>query len=152
MNEGRVVQIGAPREIYERPRNRFVADFVGTTNFLDAKVISGHSGNGHCQVSTPFGTLGVQCGEALGTDTAVVISVRPEDIELTEQVPQHADGINVITGTVHGKAFLGEYLDFQVKVGDRILLARAHPSLRTPIGEPIHMRMRVEKCVAIPNA
>jgi iron(III) transport system ATP-binding protein len=152
MNEGRVVQIGSPREIYERPRNRFVANFVGTTNFLDAKVLSAHGGNGLCQVSTPFGTLDVQCGETLGTDTAVVISVRPEDIELTEQAPARAEGINVITGTVHGKAFLGEYLDFQVKVGDSVLLARAHPSLRTPIGEPIHMRMKVEKCVAIPNA
>jgi iron(III) transport system ATP-binding protein len=152
MNDGRIVQIGSPREIYQRPRNRFVADFVGTTNFLDARVLSGHSGNGRCQVSTPFGTLDVQCGDALGTDTAVVISVRPEDIELTEQAPARMDGMNVITGTVHGKAFLGEYLDFQVKVGERILLARAHPSLRTPIGEPIHMRMSVEKCFAIPNA
>src|SRR5262249_40905064 len=46
MNEGRIVQIGSPREVYERPRNRFVADFVGTTNFLDAKVVSANSGNG----------------------------------------------------------------------------------------------------------
>jgi iron(III) transport system ATP-binding protein len=152
MNEGRIVQIGSPREIYERPRNRFVADFVGTTNFLDARVVSARNGNGRCQVSTPFGALDVQCGEALKSNAAVVISVRPEDIELSEQAPQHADGTNVITGTVYAKAFFGEYLDFQVKVGESVLLARAHPSLRTPIGEPIHMRMRVEKCVAIPGA
>ena len=152
MNEGRIVQIGSPREIYERPRNRFVADFVGTTNFLDAKVISKHGGNDRCQVSTRFGALDVQCGEALGTDAAVVISVRPEDIELSEQAPQRVDGTNVISGTVHAKAFFGEYLDFQVKVGESVLLARAHPSLRTPIGEPIHMRMRAEKCIAIPSA
>ena len=152
MNEGRIVQIGSPREIYERPRNRFVADFVGTTNFLDATVVSTHGGNGRCQVSTPLGALDVQCGETFGRNSPVVISVRPEDIELSEQAPQHADGTNVITGTVHGKAFLGEYLDFQVKVGERILLARAHPSLRTPVGETIHLRLRAEKCIAIPNA
>ena len=70
----------------------------------------------------------------------MVISVRPEDIELSEQPPARADGINVLGGTVAAKAFLGEYLDFQVKVGDSVLLARAHPSLRTPIGDPIHMR------------
>jgi len=94
----------------------------------------------------------VQCGEQLGSNAAVVISVRPEDIELSEQAPPHSDGINVLSGTVAAKAFLGEYLDFQVQVGDNILLARAHPSLRTPVGDPIHMRMRAEKCVAIPGA
>jgi iron(III) transport system ATP-binding protein len=152
MNEGRIVQIGSPREIYERPRNRFVADFVGTTNLVVGKVLSANSGNGRCHVATAFGALDVQCSEALGKDTSVVISVRPEDIELSEQAPQRAEGINVISGTVHGKAFLGEYLDFQVKVGDAVLLARAHPSLRTPVGDAIHLRMRAEKCLAIPNA
>jgi iron(III) transport system ATP-binding protein len=52
---------------------------------------------------------------------------------------------------VTAKAFLGEYLDFQVKVGDHTLLARAHPSLRTPVGDPIHIRMKADKCIAIRN-
>ena len=56
---------------------------------------------------------------------------------------------NVIRATVHAKDFLGEYLDFHVKVGDVVLQARAHPSLRTPTGDPIFVRMRAEKCVAI---
>jgi iron(III) transport system ATP-binding protein len=151
MSEGRIMQIGSPRDIYQRPRNRFVADFVGTTNFLDAKVVSSASHNGRCQVATRFGALDVQCSQPLQQNEAVVISVRPEDIELAEQAPPRADGTNVLTGTVHAKAFLGEYLDFQVRVGDTMLLARAHPSLRTPVGEPIHMRMRAEKCIAIAN-
>jgi iron(III) transport system ATP-binding protein len=50
---------------------------------------------------------------------------------------------------VQAKDFLGEYLDFHVKVGDVVLQARAHPSLRTPTGEAIFMRMKAEKCVAI---
>ena len=59
-----------------------------------------------------------------------------------------ADG-NVCKGTVSGKEFLGDYLDFHVAVGDVVLLAKAHPSLRTPAGEPIYLRMKAEKCVAI---
>lgn len=152
MNEGRVVQIGSPRDIYERPRNRFVADFVGTTNFLDGTVALAHSGDGRCQVTTGLGALDVQCGEALGRDARVVISVRPEDIELSEAEPARGEGVNVLRGTVAAKAFLGEYLDFQVKVGESMLLARAHPSLRTPVGDPIHVRMKAEKCVAISGA
>ncbi|HTS40151.1 MAG TPA: ABC transporter ATP-binding protein [Xanthobacteraceae bacterium] len=152
MNEGRIVQIGSPRDIYERPRNRFVADFVGTTNFLDATVMSAHSGNGRCQVTTKFGALDVQCDDMVRKNDAVVISVRPEDVELSEQPQNHEDGYNVCAGTVAAKAFLGEYLDFQVNVGDCVLLARAHPSLRTPVGDPIHIRMKAEKCIAIPNS
>ncbi|MEW6453361.1 MAG: ABC transporter ATP-binding protein [Pseudomonadota bacterium] len=150
MNEGRIVQIGSPRDIYERPKNRFVADFVGTTNFLDGTVLSAN-GNGLCQVSTRFGAIDVQCGESLPNNAPVTISVRPEDIELSEHPPARTDGFNVLSGTVAAKAFQGEFQDFQVKVGNDVLLARAHPSLHTPLGDPIHMRMKAEKCVAVPT-
>jgi iron(III) transport system ATP-binding protein len=149
MNEGRVVQIGSPRDIYEQPRNKFVADFVGNTNFIDGTILSTAAGNGRCRVATPLGELNVQCVEALAKGTPVVVSVRPEDVELSENEPAPAEDDNLCRGTVDAKVFLGDYLDFQVKVGESVLLARVHPSLRTPTGDPIHIRMRAEKCVAI---
>ena len=149
MSEGRIVQIGSPRDIYERPRNKFVADFVGSTNFIGGRVASAAAGNGRCGVATALGELNVQCVEPLAKDVPVVISVRPEDVELFEAAPPREDGDNVCTGVVEAKVFLGDYLDFQVKVGDSVLLARVHPSLRTPVGHPIHVRMRAEKCVAL---
>jgi iron(III) transport system ATP-binding protein len=84
--------------------------------------------------------------------STVIVSVRPEDIELSEAEPAAADGDNVIRATVAAKDFLGEYLDFQVKVGDVVLQSRAHPSLRTPTGDTIYVRMKADKCVAIPSA
>jgi iron(III) transport system ATP-binding protein len=150
MNEGRIVQIGAPRDIYERPTNKFVADFVGTTNFFDASIISLDGVSGRCKVRTKLGELEVQCEKGVSPNDALVVSVRPEDVELSEQaVPADSD-YNVSSGIVDAKVFLGEYLDFQVKIGDSILLARGHPSLRTPVGDLIHLRMKKEKCVAIP--
>jgi iron(III) transport system ATP-binding protein len=47
--------------------------------------------------------------------------------------------------------FLGDFIDCQVRVRDVILLARAHPSLRTPVGGMIHVRTNPDKCVAIPE-
>jgi iron(III) transport system ATP-binding protein len=151
MREGRIVQIGSPREVYERPCNRFVADFIGTTNFIDAQVTE-DSGEGHCRVETPLGALRVRCLDRLHRNEAVAISIRPEDIELSEQAPQGADLDTVCAGVVNAKAFLGEHLDFYVKIGDLVLLARAHPSLRTPVGDRLFVRMRGEKCVALPAA
>jgi len=149
MNEGRIVQIGSPRDIYERPRNRFVADFVGNTNFIDGTMLSSAADNGRCRVSTPLGELNVQCVEPLAKGSPVVVSVRPEDVELSETAPARDEDDNLYRGVVNAKVFLGDYLDFQVKVGESVLLARVHPSLRTPAGDPIHVRMRAEKCVAI---
>jgi iron(III) transport system ATP-binding protein len=148
MNDGFIVQIGTPREIYEQPANQFVADFVGQTNFVDGTVTAVESAD-RCRVHTAIGELKVHAADSVSRDTPVVVSVRPEDLELSERDIAPAADENVIRATVHAKDFLGEYLDFQVKVGDVVLQARAHPSLRTPTGEPIFVRMRAEKCVAI---
>jgi iron(III) transport system ATP-binding protein len=147
MSEGRVVQIGSPRQIYEQPSDRFVADFVGTTNFIAGTVIA--LADGRCVVSSPMGELKAHASEGVGKDARVIVSVRPEDVELSEAPPAAAAGDNVLKGTVDAKDFLGDYLDFHVKVGDVMLTAKAHPSLRTPTGDAIYLRMKADKCVAI---
>ena len=149
MNDGFIVQVGTPRQIYETPTNQFVADFVGSTNFFGGTVTAVEEAGGRCRVHSAIGDLTVYATEGVAKDSAVVISVRPEDVELSEQELQAGEDENVIRATVHAKDFLGEYLDFHVKVGDVVLQARAHPSLRTPTGDPIYVRMRAEKCIAI---
>jgi iron(III) transport system ATP-binding protein len=150
MNEGRIQQVGSPRDIYERPGSAFVADFVGSTNFLDGAVLGPDGGDGRYRVRTEIGDLSVLASEALRVQDKVLVSVRPEDVELTEARPSAA--INVWQGTVDQKVFLGEVVDFQVKLGERALLSRQHPSLRTPIGQPIFVQLDPEKCVALKAA
>ena len=149
MNEGHVIQVGTPRQIYEQPRNQFVADFVGTTNFIGGTVTAMDDGSGRCIVSSALGELKAQASDGVNKNATVIVSVRPEDVELSEAPPPAADGDNICRGTVSAKDFLGDYLDFEVKVGDVVLVAKAHPSLRTPTGDPIYLRMKAEKCVAI---
>jgi iron(III) transport system ATP-binding protein len=152
MNDGRVVQIGTPRQIYEQPVNQFVADFVGTTNFIAATVGTVDEGSGRCTINCGMGPLRVQASQGIAKDQAVTVSVRPEDVELSDAPLPVANGDNLCKAVVVAKDFLGEHLDFQVKVGDVVLLARAHPSLRTPIGDSIFVRLKAEKCVAIPSS
>jgi len=149
MNEGHIQQIGAPREIYERPRSQFVADFVGTTNFLDGTVLGRGAEPGHYRVRTEFGDVEVLSDDDLRGSDRVVLSVRPEDVELAETRPA---GDNVWDARVDQKVFLGEFTDFQVKLGGRILLSRTHPSLRTPVGDPIYVKLHPEKCIALKAA
>jgi iron(III) transport system ATP-binding protein len=144
MNAGRIEQTGTPREIYERPRNQFVADFIGSTNFLEARVLRADGDFYH--VSSQIGGMKVRATEPLATDEIVTISLRPEDIELSES-PK--DGDNAWQGTVYQKVFLGESVDFQVAIGDHHLQCKAHPSLRTRVDETIYMKADPEKCVAL---
>jgi iron(III) transport system ATP-binding protein len=145
MNEGRIQQVGAPRDVYEKPRSRFVADFVGTTNFLDGTVLGRGAEAGLHRVRTEVGDLEVLSDDELRGGDRVVLSVRPEDVDLAETRP---GGANVWEARVDQKVFLGEFVDFQVKLGGRILLSRCHPSLRTPIGDSIYVKLHPEKCVA----
>jgi iron(III) transport system ATP-binding protein len=149
MNEGRIVQIGTPRDIYERPQNRFVADFVGSANFLDATVIARDEQADCYRVQTTIGQLKCFAVEPLKPGDGVVISLRPEDVHISAQRP---DTQNAFEAVVDAKLFLGEYIEFQVKLADTLLLARVHPSFSPPVGTTVHVGMKPEKCVAIPDA
>jgi len=146
MSEGRIVQIGSPRVIYERPGSQFVADFVGLTNFIDGVVEQPDSSDGLYRVSSEIGPISVFSDEPLGRGEKVLISIRPENIELSETP---FAGPNAVQAKVDLRVFLGEYTDFQIKIGDRSLLARAHPSLEIPLGQTLYMRMNPNKCISI---
>src|SRR5438067_4317000 len=78
MNEGRIVQIGSPRAIYERPKNRFVAEFIGSSNFLEAIVLGADNRPGLWRVRASFGDLVAQSERVLAPGASVTLSVRPE--------------------------------------------------------------------------
>jgi iron(III) transport system ATP-binding protein len=144
MHEGRIQQIGTPREVYENPANRFVADFVGNSNFVEGVVRL--KPDTRYVVRTEIGDVHVQTSQELRADEKVALSVRPEDVDLAETRP---DGDNVWEGRVEQKVFLGEAVDFQVTVGSRTLLSRQHPTLRTKVGEPIYVQLDPEKCTVL---
>ena len=144
MHEGRIQQIGTPREVYESPINPFVADFVGNSNFIEGSIASG--ANGCYVVNTEVGDVKVSGGQDFRAGERVALSVRPEDVELSEVKPA---GDNVWEGRVEQKVFLGEAIDFQVKVGPRTLLSRRHPTLRTKVGEAIYVQLDPEKCTVL---
>ena len=151
MQGGRIQQLGTPREIYERPVSRFVADFVGTTNFIDGIVRGRDSGEGWA-IESEAGLLWLRPAEHLVAGEKLTISLRPENVRLFDSLEEARHyGDAVLEGRVHGKLFLGEFVDFEVALGQTVLLARAHPTLRTPIGDKIFAGIRAEHCTPILN-
>lgn len=147
MVDGRIVQRGTPREIYERPASPFVADFIGSTNFLHGTVRSELDGAGQYCVDTASGVLEVHSDENLHSGEEIVVSIRPEQVGLS---PLRPEGPNALAGTVEVKAFLGEFLDYEVLCGEKRILARVHPSRRNlHVGDSVYVHFPPSQCLAM---
>ena len=122
---GRIRQVGRPRDVYERPESRFVADFIGVTNFLTGTV--SEQQDGRALVACADGELWVD-GVDAAAGTSVTLSVRPECIDLSESAPAEGTA-NVWKTTVRTRAFLGESVDHVLETGGTQLRNKANPSV-----------------------
>ena len=110
MNKGRVEQIDAPFALYSRPQTRFVAGFIGRTNFLEGKLNGDavHFGG----FSVPKHVLHI--AGSLPQD--VLVSLRPQSVHLHRQNPGEVAGSCCVQGSVQRRAYLGEYWDYHVSL------------------------------------
>ena len=124
MSEGRLLQVGTPREIYERPASRFVADFIGRTNLIEASVESP-------------GTLRLANGVRIEAETSmppgsdVAVSLRPERARLQRRGGAVADGSR-IDGEVRDITYLGHAVVYSVEAGPTSIDVRSEGE----VGEP----------------
>src|SRR5262245_43470260 len=93
MNEGRILQLGTPGEIYERTRSRFVADFIGQTNFLDVDV-DGGDGKLVAAILPGSGSIRARAADGVSATGRMTLAVRPEKISLLADVPGEIPGWN----------------------------------------------------------
>ncbi|MET9537060.1 ABC transporter ATP-binding protein [Streptomyces sp. NPDC006553] len=109
MNGGRVEQLGAPADLYENPKTTFVANFLGTSNLIEAEVLETGSdvlvtaGGGKLRVP------GDRCTSAVRQGGKVLVGVRPEKISLAhaDDAGSIADGRNRVTGRIADSSFIG---------------------------------------------
>ena len=119
MRDGLIQQKGDPTTLYERPVNRFVADFIGTSNFMDATVVE-DLGNGRVAVRTGRGlTLrgGITDAErTVAVGDSVVVATRPERLEVvpSESAGAAGDGLSQIQGRVQQGTYLGDQTEYRV--------------------------------------
>ena len=120
MDKGVIQQIGDPHDIYVRPANTFVANFIGTANLMEGTLL-GRSGD-ICDIEIPLGQGRAPLRlKAIGADGAAagqrtILSLRPEDITVHLEAPAAGDG-NLIEGEVIDTVYLGNFLECNVRVG-----------------------------------
>jgi putrescine transport system ATP-binding protein len=112
MSHGRVLQIGTPKEIYEHPNCRFVADFIGNVNLLEGEVTVDEANR--CEVTTAYGVVSVGHGISGAVGMAVAVAVRPEKIHISKTRPDVK--VNLFSGKVREIAYFGSYNTFIVEM------------------------------------
>jgi spermidine/putrescine transport system ATP-binding protein len=153
-SKGKVLQVGTPLEIYERPNCRFVADFIGETNFLDGKVsaINGEFATVVVAGDKPF--VGRVNGDVrVGADAT--ISVRPEKMQLLEKQPAAPNAYEV---KVHSIGYVGSDTRVIVELGPTRLdvweqnsVSTLDPNYFFRAGEPAWMTFKPENALVLAN-
>jgi putrescine transport system ATP-binding protein len=112
MREGRIEQIGSPREVYERPASRYVADFIGGANILPGKAAGRDGAFLRITTGVPGLAFRALTNEAPAEGADVWLSVRPENVTFDDQ--GHA---NRIAGIVRDAAYVGDISRYEVEIG-----------------------------------
>ena len=147
MEEGRIAQQGSPVEIYQSPQDRFVANFIGLTNFIEGRVRSSASGAALMgEVETACGNLRCVLNEDMNPGDRIVLVVRPEDIHLAGATSATC---NLLQGKVDAVIFMGDALECQVSVGAQQLRTKLHPSSPVQQGQDVSLALPAERCRAL---
>ncbi|TYB42456.1 ABC transporter ATP-binding protein [Actinomadura chibensis] len=151
MKDGRVQQVGTPRDIYERPRTWFVADFVGYENFFDAEVVERA---GDRAVARLDGGIALRCAGGPPTAGRVRLCVRSTALKV---VPARGDGSaeppNTLDGRVRDSVYLGGQVEHYVEAAGTVLRVRAAdpvpPGEQVRPGEAVRLRIPPESIVVL---
>jgi iron(III) transport system ATP-binding protein len=144
LSAGVVQQIGTPEEIYRRPANRFVAEFVGRVNLIDGVVSSSTDGRVVVDVTNSPHLLTVQHGE--GAEGNVTVAVRPEAVSVLRADDASVNGTNTWEADVTTVAFLGDHYEYAVTAGP---LALTVQSARRVDGDRIRVHIPPDACTVV---
>ena len=130
MDMGKFKQIGTPTEIYEFPESRFVADFIGSANIFEGKVIS--SKGGKLTVSTDVGEVFTSNGKSITEGEKIWLGLRPEKIYLSKIKPKNI-GPNQIKGIVEEIGYLGETSIYKIRLKNGQIIDVSAPNQSRPM-------------------
>jgi iron(III) transport system ATP-binding protein len=147
MDRGVIQQVGTPEEVYRRPANRFVAEFVGRVNLIDGTVASVDGRSVVLDVDAASGhRLTVAAADDTGLASKVTVAVRPEAVNLAPADGTAVNSTNMWDATVHTVAFLGDHYEYEVEAGS---LALTVQSSRLVPGERIRVHIPADACTVV---
>jgi putrescine transport system ATP-binding protein len=133
MCAGEILQVAAPTEVYEYPNSRFVADFIGSVNLFDGKLIDDEPDHVRIECADLKHPFYVDHGISASPEAQVSVALRPEKISLSREEPPPVDGLNpgenTATGVVTDVAYLGEVSRYLVTLDGGRRIRVSQPNL-----------------------
>jgi iron(III) transport system ATP-binding protein len=154
LNHGHLVQIGTAQDIYDRPRDAFVAGFMGSPNLLSGRTKQAVSGATQAQVTLSDGhTLTAQFPYPVDDPHAITVSVRPESITLRSPTATREPQVNRLQGVVADSAFLGHSYRYALKVGELTLQCTSAAHTQFAKGSEVALDFAFDQaCALVPDS
>jgi ABC-type Fe3+/spermidine/putrescine transport system ATPase subunit len=154
IEHGKLQQIGTPWDLYERPANAFVADFIGINNLIPGRVHENTETSGWVRVKTEVGLFLSECDPRLNPGEHCVICVRPETASIAVKKPDE-EGVNTMPGVVSFASFIGNTIRYDIEVRSGLIFRVdvQNPRDHTPyaMGENVHVTFSAKTALAIPT-
>ena len=153
-NEGRIEQIGTPDDLYENPATRFVADFIGESNFLEGRVTGRENGEARIEGLQSFRG---RAADSLADHVEAVMAVRPERLRIGPPGHEGANDANQVAGRVTDVVYLGQSRKFIVRLADgsemtALVQANVQGLGTVAAGSEVSLSWRAEDCKILPDA
>jgi ABC-type Fe3+/spermidine/putrescine transport system ATPase subunit len=153
MHQARVAQVGTPRVLYEAPASLFVADFLGDSNLLAAKVMRADGDEIVVEIASGETIRATPGTRAAPAGSRVVVLIRPEDMSVAA-TPERGDGHDALTGRVRDISYHGDTFKLDVAVGEEVLkvkVAREH-GIGMERGRQVFLRWKSAAARVLPAA
>jgi iron(III) transport system ATP-binding protein len=148
MDAGKIVQLGPPREIYEKPANRFTIGFMGNANLVPGTVEK-HDQDGFYTVETGQGPVRCTIFKPASLGSPVMLSIRPEDVLIYPEPPADNRNNNW-TGSVKHVVYLGDHCQCEIGLETgAILKAKIHPGVALSENQKVYLTFDPNRCVAV---
>jgi ABC-type Fe3+/spermidine/putrescine transport system ATPase subunit len=153
LDHGKLQQLGSPRDLYQRPENPFVADFIGINNLIAGQVREIQEAKGWMAVETRFGLLKCVFEARFKTGDACKVTVRPEvaSIGISEE---RSDDMNRITGKVSFASYIGNAIRYDIELDAETLfkvdVQNPWNQQPFPIDQKVHVHFPVQITLGIP--
>ena len=146
MREGQVQQLGTPEDVYRRPVNRFVAEFVGRVNLISGTVAGWEAGRLALELDGSGRQLWVDSPQAREPRAALTLAVRPEALLVEPASGTSLNGSNTIDALIRSVAFLGDHYQYELEAGPLALTAQ---SSRAVAGEWVKVQIPPDACAIV---
>lgn len=152
MWNGKIEQIGNAKEIYTRPKTKFVADFIGVSNYLEGVVTNFRDGTkkyGNVKATDGKKNYEIECimPNKIEKGEKVVVFFRPESISIIKET--EGKKINILKGKIKQLIYLGNYWDYRIEVGNKEIRMQGSISEKFEKNEEVLIKIDHKQCVCI---